>query len=133
MGWIDGPLPKMIAVQSANCAPLLHAFKDPVNWSKNFSPKSTIANGLAVPYPFGMDLMLQVLQESDGKVVAVEEEEIITGMREIARTEGLLISPEGAATWRALFKLHQTKQIGVSENILLLNTGSGYKYLENLY
>ncbi|MEO5782278.1 MAG: threonine synthase [Ginsengibacter sp.] len=131
MGWISGPLPRMIAVQSKNCAPLLHAFKYPVNWKKNFIPKATIANGLAVPYPFGMKMMLTVLKESRGTVVAVEDEEIISAVKEIAKTEGLLISPEGAATWKALLHLNRTKQIGLSEKLLLLNTGSGYKYLEN--
>lgn len=132
LGWISGPLPRMVAVQSKNCAPLLHSFKDPVNWKKNFIPKATIANGLAVPYPFGMNMMLTVLKESGGTVVAVEDEEIISAVKEIAKTEGLLISPEGAATWKALLHLNRTKQIGLSEKILLLNTGSGYKYLENI-
>jgi threonine synthase len=132
MGWINCPLPKMIAVQSKNCAPLLHAFKDPVNWKKDYIPKATIANGLAVPFPFGMDMMLKVLNESEGTVVVVDEEEIVSGVKEIARTEGLLISPEGAATWKALLNLKSNKQIALTEKILLLNTGSGYKYLENL-
>ena len=133
IGWITCPLPRMIAVQSKNCAPLLHAFKDFVNWKNNFIPKATIANGLAVPYPFGMNMMLRVLKESGGTVVAIDDEEIISSVKEIARTEGLLISPEGAATWKALVHLSRTKQIGLSEKILLLNTGSGYKYLENLH
>lgn len=132
MGWINGPLPKMIAVQSANCAPLLHAHKDPANWTKNFIPKATIANGLAVPYPFGMNMMLQVLKESGGTVITVDENEIIAGMNEIAKTEGIIIAPEGAAIWQALLKLRVTKQIRLSEKILMLNTGSGYKYLDNL-
>ena len=133
MGWINCPLPRMIAVQSKNCAPLFHAFQDPVNWKNNFIPKATIANGLAVPYPFGMNMMLSVLQESSGTIVTVEEDEIIAAVKEIAKTEGLLISPEGAATWKALLHLNRTKQINMSEKILLLNTGSGYKYLVNLY
>jgi threonine synthase len=132
LGWITCPLPRMIAVQSKKCAPLLHAFKDPVNWKNDFIPQATIANGLAVPYPFGMDMMLKVLNESEGTVIAVDEEEIVSGVKEIAKTEGLLISPEGAATWKALLKLRAKKYIDLSEKILLLNTGSGYKYLENL-
>lgn len=132
MGWIKGPLPRMIAVQSKKCAPILHALKDHVNWKNNFTPQPTIANGLAVPFPFGMDMMLQVLKESGGTAIAVEEEEIVDAVKEIARTEGLLISPEGAATWKALQHLQQRKIIDSSETILLLNTGSGYKYLENL-
>lgn len=133
MGWITDPLPRMIAVQSKNCAPLLHAIADPVNWKNNFIPKATLANGLAVPYPFGMDLMLKVLKDSGGTAYAVDEEDIIKAMKEIARTEGLLISPEGAATWKALKDLNRKNIIKSSEKVLLLNTGTGYKYLENIY
>jgi threonine synthase len=43
----------------------------------------------------------------------------------------MLLSPEGAATWKALNKLVGEGHINVDEKILLLNTGSGYKYLEN--
>ncbi len=132
MGWLQGPLPRMIAVQSKKCAPLLHALKDPLNWKNNFTPEATIANGLAVPYPFGMNMMLQVLKESRGTAIAVSEEDIVAGVKEIAKTEGLLISPEGAATWKALLQLTHSEIISSSEKVLLLNTGSGYKYLENL-
>ena len=132
LGWITGALPRLIAVQSTKCAPILYALEDPLNWKQNFTPGATIANGLAVPYPFGMDMMLQVLKESGGAAIAVEEEEIISGVKEMAKTEGLLISPEGAATWRALLHLHQTGKINASEKVLLLNTGSGYKYIDNL-
>ena len=38
MGWITGPLPRMIAVQSKNCSPILHALKDRENWKTMFNP-----------------------------------------------------------------------------------------------
>lgn len=133
MGWIDGKyLPKMIAVQSYNCAPVARAFYDYENWKEGFIPKPSIANGLAVPYPFGMDMMLDVLHESDGMVYAVKEEEIIQSVKEIARMEGMLISPEGAATWKALQHLRRMEVIDSADKIVLLNTGSGYKYVDNL-
>ena len=133
LGWINGPLPRMVAVQTKNCAPILSALKDPHNWKNNFIPRPTIANGLAVPFPFGMDMMLNVLKESGGTAIAVDEDEIIAGVREIAKIEGLLISPEGAATWKALLHLNHTRYIASSEKVLLLNTGSGYKYLDNFF
>lgn len=133
MGWIDGPLPRMIAVQSKKCAPILQALENPLDWKNGFVPQATIANGLAVPFPFGMNMMLQVLEESGGTAIAVSDEEIVAGVKEIAKTEGLIISPEGAATWKALLHLNQHKIIDSSENVLLLNTGSGYKYLDNLF
>jgi len=131
MGWITGPLPRMIAVQSSKCAPILYALKDPHNWKNAFTPAPTIANGLAVPYPFGMNMMLGVLKESGGTAITVSEEQILDGMKEVAKNEGLLISPEGAATWKAFLHLARTKVISSSEKVLLLNTGTGYKYLEN--
>ncbi len=131
LGWISGPLPRMIAVQSKNCAPIIHALEEPLTWKKTFIPHATIANGLAVPYPFGMKMILDVLKESGGTAIAIGEEEIISGGIEIAKMEGLLISPEGAATWKALLHLYQCGKISSSEKVLLLNTGSGYKYIDN--
>ena len=133
MGWIaPGPLPKMIAVQSNNCAPLVRAFYDANNWMDGFEPQPSLANGLAVPYPFGMDMMLETLHQSNGFAYAVSEEAIIEGVKEFARTEGMLIAPEGAAVWKALLQLRNMKVIDAADKIVLLNTGSGYKYLENI-
>lgn len=132
MGWIDGPLPRMIAVQTDNCAPVVKAFNEGETWRDGFVPGPSIANGLAVPFPFGMDLMLGVLEESGGMAVSVSEKDIIESVKEIAKTEGLIISPEGAATWVALQQLKRRNIVDSAEKILLLNTGSGYKYLQNL-
>jgi threonine synthase len=132
LGWISGPLPKMIAVQTENCAPLFAAYNDPVNWKKSFHAKSSIANGLVVPDPFGMDLMQKVIYESDGDIVIVSEQAILDGIREVSKEEGVLLSPEGASTWKAVATLLQKNAIHKSDSILLLNTGSGYKYPEVL-
>lgn len=132
MGWIRGPLPRMVAVQSQNCAPVVKAFYDPENWRENFTPSASVASGLVVPFPFGMDMMQQVLHDSEGTAITVSDEEIKSGIKEIASKEGILVSPEGAATWKALLHLRNKKLIDPSDKIVLLNTGSGYKYLENL-
>lgn len=131
MEWINKPFPKMIAVQTANCAPIKAAFDDPDNWQKNFLPRPTIAHGLAVPFPFGMNLIQKVLNESNGELITVTEEEIMHGLNEIAKTEGIFVSPEGSATWKALSQLKQKGTIKDRDNILLLNTASGYKYIED--
>jgi len=130
-GWIKKSLPKMIAVQPENCAPIKAALNDPANWEKNFIPKPTIAHGLAVPFPFGMNLIKKALAESKGEVITVTEKEITDGIDEIARTEGIFVSPEGSATWKALAYLEQKGSITDKDNILLLNTASGYKYMED--
>ena len=111
LGWIKKPFPKMIAVQAENCAPIKAALDDPDHWQKNFFPKPTIAHGLAVPFPFGMNLIQKTLAESNGEVITVTEKEIIDGISEIAKTEGIFVSPEGSATWKALAHLKQKGSI----------------------
>ena len=132
LGWINGPLPKMIAAQSKNCAPLALAVNNRSNWKENFSPIPTIANGLAVPFPFGMELMLEVIDASGGEVTTVNEQEIIEAVKEVAQTEGLLLSPEGAAAWKAIEHLAKSKKISAHERVLFLNTATGYKYLQSI-
>ncbi len=133
LGWINKPLPKMIAVQAENCAPVKAASDDPDNWQQTFVPKPTIAHGLAVPFPFGMNLIKKTLTESNGEVITVTEKEIKDGISEIAKTEGIFVSPEGSATWKALARLKEKGSITDRDNILLLNTASGYKYMEDFH
>jgi threonine synthase len=134
MDWIDGPLPRMIAVQSANCQPVVKAYDDLKGVFNNYEkPKPTVAYGLAVPNAFGHDLMMKVISESNGVAVAVSEEDIIAGVHELAKEEGVLICPEGAATWKAMIQLKQTEDLRGDENIVLLKTGSGYKYMDKLW
>ena len=132
MGWIPNKLPRMIAVQAENCCPILQTWTGAQADSRNYIGKPSVANGLAVPNPFAEDLMLKTLNESKGTVIAISDADMIKAVKEIAREEGMLIAPEGAALLPALLRLIEEGHIGRNENILLLNTGSGYKYLENI-
>jgi Threonine synthase len=73
-----------------------------------------------------------VISESNGMAVAVSEEDIIAGVHELAKEEGILVCPEGAATWKAMIQLKESKDLEGDEKIVLLNTGSGYKYMDKL-
>lgn len=132
LGWIKGPLPRMIAVQSENCQPIMEVWNGMIPNAKGYKAKPSIANGLAVPEPFGMNLILQTLHESNGFPATVNEEDIVRGVREMAAYEGIFVAPEGGAILMALQQLLHDDMIAREEKILLLNTGSGYKYLENL-
>ena len=127
LGWITGALPRMVIVQSENCAPMLQRFRDG-KVSADFSPLPSAAYGLAVPYPFAADMMMQVMQESSGTVVTVSEKEMDNGIAAMAQTEGYLPSPEGSATFEAMKKLLHSGWIHEEETVLLFNTGSWYKY-----
>lgn len=128
LGWIEGPLPKMVVVQAENCNPVVRTFnREPV--PESF--QGSMANGLAVPKAFGMDMMLKVLEESAGIAISISEEDMLEGIKEISSTEGITISPEGAAVWKAMMQLVSLGEMNRDSKVLLMNTGSGYKYFEN--
>jgi threonine synthase len=134
LGWLsaDAKLPRMVAVQAANCQPLVETFYGRQPNAQQYVGQPTIANGLAVPRPLGEPLMLQTLRESGGIPVPITESEMVAGLKELGANEGLFVAPEGAALWMATRKLVDTGYISPDEQILLLNTGSGQKYMENL-
>ena len=129
LGWITGPFPRMVAVQSANCNPIVQVFEGKLDTVKNYKGRATFANGLAVPTPFAEKMIMNVLRESGGTAISISDNEIKEAMKEIASLEGLLICPEGAALLPAMKKLMEEGEISRNETVLLLNTGSAYKYL----
>lgn len=131
MGWIKHIPTKMIAVQVENCKPLVDTFNKVQENCSNYIGMPSLANGLAVPRPFAETMMLDVLEQSQGLAVAVAEAEITNCLKQIASKEGMLLAPEGAALLAALKRLLQTGEILRSQKILLLNTGSAYKYLDS--
>jgi threonine synthase len=132
MGWIGDKLPRLYAIQAENCQPVVQTWKGLQSNAKSYVGKPSLANGLAVPNPFAEDMMLKALRESKGQPLAVSDNAMVAAVKEIALKEGLIIAPEGGALWSALLQLVHEGAIQRAEKILLLNTGSGYKYLENI-
>jgi len=125
-------LPRMVAVQAENCCPLLETYEGRQPNCHAYQGRATLANGLAVPHPLGENMMLRVLHESNGTVVSVSEEAMLEGMRELGQHEGLFVAPEGGAVWMAARQLLSTGWLQRDEKILLLNTGNGQKYMDNV-
>ncbi|MBX2941074.1 MAG: threonine synthase [Cyclobacteriaceae bacterium] len=129
LGWITSRLPRMVAVQSANCNPIVQILEGKLDTVKNYKGSPTFANGLAVPTPFAEKMILNVLHESKGTAIAISDDAIKDAMKEIASLEGLLVCPEGAALLPAMKALLDKGKIERSESVLMLNTGLAYKYL----
>jgi len=128
LGWISSELPRMIAVQSENCQPVVNTFfRQPI-----MAAKASLANGLAVPAPFAHKQIQQVLYDSGGTAVAIADRDMVECIKELASTEGMFVAPEGAALVAALRSLNKKGIVQSHEHVLLLNTGSAYKYLQNL-
>jgi len=132
LGWIGSKRPRMVAVQSTSCDGIVQAFHAQKLVSEFADGGFTIANGLRVPKPYADKIILKVLRESKGTAIAITDEEMSAALKEIARSEGMLLAPEGAALWQAFKKLKTNGWVLPGEKVLLINTGSGYKYLENI-
>ena len=128
LGWIPrGRLPRMVIVQSTNCNPMIQMFENG-SFPESYLPEASMAYGLAVPHPFAKDLIQKVVTESGGAAVTVSETDIQNGMQEVARKEGLLLSPEGSACFMGLKKLIEKDYVKEDETVMLFNTGSWNKY-----
>src|SRR6266446_3068324 len=130
LGWIGNKRPRMFAVQATGCAPIVRAFEAGEKTAAEFPNARTIASGLRVPKAIGDFLMLNILRQSNGGAVAVDDDEIIPVAREVGSTEGLFVCPEGAACFAALKSLRSTGKITAGERVVIFNTGSGIKYLD---
>ena len=130
MGWIEGAQPKFIAVQASGCQPIVKAFQEGKDTAEPWPNATTIADGLRVPGPFADYLILQAIRATGGTALAVEDAEMVAAMYELATAEGIIACPEGAATLVGLKHLLQQGFLQPDDSIVLLNTGSGYKYLD---
>ena len=132
MGWIGSKRPRMVAVQSNSCDGITNAFLTDQVDSEATDNGFTIANGLRVPKPYASKIILDVIRSTSGTAISINDLQIEIALKEIAKKEGMLIAPEGAALWVAYQQLIDTNWILANEKVLMLNTGTGYKYLENL-
>jgi threonine synthase len=130
LGWIGEKRPRMISVQAAGCAPIVRAFDAGARFAEEFENANTVASGLRVPKAIGDFLILDAIRESGGTAIAVADDELLEGSRELARTEGIFAAPEGGACVPALRKLLERGDVKPDERVVLFNTGSGIKYLE---
>jgi threonine synthase len=120
----------MIAIQAAGCAPVVRAFEQGEKASTMWQDAHTFASGLRVPKPYGDVEILEVLRASGGTALALTDEQIFASLKDWARHEGVLLSPEGAAATAAYDRLLATGFLKPEERVVLFNTGSGNKYTD---
>lgn len=132
IGWVEGKLPRLVAVQATGCAPIVKAFDahrpDSVFWEG----AKTCAFGITVPKAIGDFLVLDAIYKTAGCAVAVTDEDLLEASALLARTEGAFVCPEGAATLSAAMQLADRGWIQPHETVVLLNTGCGLKYPETV-
>ncbi len=132
IGWIDGPLPRLVSVQSSGCAPVVKAWEGGKNESEFWVNSETLAFGINVPKAIGDFLVLEAVNQTNGYAIAVDDQEILIAQKQLAQKEGMFVCPEGAATWAGARKLYERAWIRPGEQVVLLNTGTGLKYPETV-
>jgi threonine synthase len=133
LGWIDAvKRPKMVSVQAENCAPIVRAFQAGTERAAPWENAQTIADGLRVPRAIGDFLVLRAVRESGGTAVAVSDADMVTGMRDLGRYEGISAAPEGGAALQALRVLVKGGLVKPHDTVVVFNTGGALKYLDVL-
>jgi threonine synthase len=130
LGWIGSRRPKMIAVQTEGCQPVVRAYEEGQQRSQFWENAHTVASGLRVPKPLGDFLILEAVRKSGGTAIAVSDDQLIDAGIQLASDEGIFVAPEGAACVAALEKLLARGFLKRDERIVIYNTGAGLKYLE---
>jgi threonine synthase len=128
IGWLGEKRPRMVAVQSTGCAPIVRAYEAGEEHAELWRDAQTIASGIRVPVAVGDFLILRAVRESGGFAIAVSDDDILAAREEVGRAEGLLLCPEGAATYAAYKAARADGRIARDETALLFNCGSGLKY-----
>jgi threonine synthase len=128
LGWIGSKRPRMVAVQAAGCAPMVKAWEDGVEHAPRWQDAHTIAAGIRVPQAVGDFLILRAVRESQGFAIAVDDAAIVRGWAEVAKEEGLLLCPEGAATYAAYRQALADGRVAAGDRVVLFNCASGLKY-----
>jgi threonine synthase len=128
IGWIGPKRPRMVVVQAAGCAPIVKAWRDGVEHAPRWENAHTFAAGIRVPQAIGDFLILRAVRESGGFAADVSDDEIADVWREVAAEEGLLLCPEGAATFATYKQALTDGRVGPRERVLLFNCASGLKY-----
>ncbi len=128
IGFLGQKRPRMIAVQAAGCAPMVRAYEEGKEHAPRWEGAHTIASGIRVPQAIGDFLILRAVRESGGFAIAVTDQAISEALYEVARSEGLLLCPEGAATYAAYKQSLADGRIRPDEQAVLFNCATGLKY-----
>ena len=128
LGWLSGPLPRMIAVQAAGCAPIVRAWEDGETQAPLWANAHTVAAGIRVPVALGDFLILDAVRESGGWAEAVDDAEILAERDRVAGLDGLLLCPEGAATYAAWRRAVADGRLAPDAEAVLFNCATGLKY-----
>ena len=131
VGLVEESSCKIYSAQAAGCAPIINALHKGTDLVTPVKP-NTIASSIAIGNPADGYYVIQAVRESGGWGESVTDEEILDGIKLLARTEGIFTEPAGGTEVAVTKKLIETGRIPRDESIVISITGNGYKTLETV-
>jgi threonine synthase len=131
VGLIEDSGCKIYSAQASGCAPIINALKKGTDLISPVKP-NTIASSIAIGNPADGYYVVQAVRESGGWGESVTDEEILDGIKLLARTEGIFTEPAGGTEVAVTKKLIESGRIPKDESVVISITGNGYKTLETV-
>jgi len=129
--WLDSCSTRLIGAQAEGCAPVVQAYRDGTEEVRPVVP-NTIAKSLAIGDPADGYYALKAIRASDGCAEAASDEEIVEGIRLLARTEGIFTETAGGTVVAVARRLRESGRLREDERTVLCITGNGLKTPEAL-
>jgi threonine synthase len=129
VGLVEDTGCKIYSAQAAGCAPIINALHKGTDLVTRVKP-NTIASSIAIGNPADGYYVIHAVRESGGWGESATDEEILEGIKLLARTEGIFTEPAGGTEVAVARKLIQQGRIPRDESIVVSITGNGYKTLE---
>jgi threonine synthase len=126
LGWVEGQVPRMHAVQAAGSSPVIRALESGAEFPDPVKPQ-TIAKSIAIGNPADGYHVLQAVRGTGGSGAQVADEQILSAVQLLAETEGIFTEPAGGATLAGAQALIERGDIPRGESIVVCITGNGYK------
>jgi threonine synthase len=129
LGLVEGTPYRVFGAQATGCSPVSAAFKAGHDVVAPVRP-STIAKSLAIGNPADGIYALDVVRRTGGAITDVSDDDVVEGIRLLARTEGIFAETAGGVTVATLRALLTSGQLDPDAETVILNTGDGLKTLD---
>src|SRR4030095_9687885 len=131
VGLVEDTGSKIYSAQAAGCAPIINALHKGTDLVSPVKPH-TIVRSIGIGNPADGYYVIQAVRESGGWGESVSDDEILDGIKLLARTEGIFTEPAGGTEIAVAKKLIESGRIPRNESIVISITGNGYKTLETV-
>ena len=129
LGLVEPTPYRVFGAQATGCSPVATAYKAGHDFVAPVRP-DTIARSLAIGAPADGPYVLDTVRRTGGAVEDVSDEEVVEGIRLLARTEGIFAETAGGVTVACARKLVEAGQLDPDAETVLLITGDGLKTLD---